>query len=80
MKAFGLVIVAVGLLGLATTAAYAEAGQSSDQELRAQGIPNIRQQQRIERNRQYRDGVWMGERRSGRGHDGRRHKRKHYRY
>jgi len=77
MKAFGLIVAAVGLLGLATTSAYAEAGQNSNEELRRQGIPNIMQQQRIERYRQRQ--YWRMEHQQRRYHRPRHHKR-YYRY
>jgi hypothetical protein len=77
MKAFGLVVAAVGLFGLATTSAYAEAGQSSDQELRRQGIPNIMQQQRIKR---YRQGQYWGMERQHRRYHRPRHHKRYYRY
>jgi hypothetical protein len=79
MKAFRLVIAAVGLLGLAatTTAAYAEAGQSSNEELRRQGVPNIQQQQRIER---YRQGQYWGMQRQQRRYHRPRHHKRYYRY
>jgi hypothetical protein len=77
MKALGLVVAAVGLLGLATTSAYAEAGQNSDQELRRNGIPNIMQQQRIER---YRQGQYWGMERQPRRYHRPRHHKRYYRY